>query len=87
MSTGSTGGGGAGRLGVPPVPPPPPVEPVLTPLQQATSYCQQNAGQLPLQQCVDAYLSGGAQAVQALLAGLTQPLPGVPAPTLPGGLG
>jgi hypothetical protein len=67
--------------------PPPPLEPVLTPLQQATQYCQQNAAQAPLQQCIDAYLNGGAQAVQNLLASLLNPPPLPGLPDLPGGLG
>jgi membrane-bound lytic murein transglycosylase B len=91
-STGGDNGGGGTGGGITDDPtenvqPPPPVEPVLTPLQQATQYCQQNAAQAPLQQCIDAYLSGGAQAVQNLLASILNPPPLPGAPDLPGGLG
>jgi hypothetical protein len=48
-----------------------PVDDVVSPLEEATSYCQDNAGPLGLQQCIDAYLNGGAGAVQNLIDNLT----------------
>ncbi|QWC86801.1 lytic transglycosylase domain-containing protein [Nocardioidaceae bacterium] len=47
------------------------VEDTLTPLQKAQEYCRNtDTGPASLQQCVDAYLSGGASAVNNLVSGL-----------------
>ena len=62
----------------------------VTPLEEATAYCQSNltAAQLDaiggLSACTDAYLSGGAAAVGNLLAGLANVGGVVTDPSLPG---
>ena len=94
---GSTGGGGGGGGSIPTDAPTgsvtepidPVTEPVVTPLEQATAYCQNNltAAELNLigglGACTDAYLAGGAQAVQNLLSSLLNPVT-EPSPPLPG---
>ena len=67
----------------------PVTEPVVTPLEQATAYCQNNLTATKLNligglgTCTDAYLAGGAQAVQNLLSSLLNPVT-EPLPPLPG---
>jgi membrane-bound lytic murein transglycosylase B len=57
---GGGGGGGTGGGGT--------VEDTVTPLEEAQQYCADQP--LALSACVDAYLSGGAEAVQRLIGGV-----------------